>query len=116
MGSLVDRVHRELTEDDLNIIAGVYHSWRNTVRANPRVRPYEDKAGWWKAASLDDIKRHGYVLTPGHYVGAEEAEDDGVPFEEKMVDLSAELYAQFAKADELEATIRKNLEPLGFEE
>ncbi len=116
MGTLVDRVHRELSEEDLNTIAGVYHNWRNTVGANPSVRPYEDKAGWWKSATLDDIKGHGYVLTPGRYVGAEEVEDDGVPFEEKMKGLSAELYAQFAKADELETTIRKNLELLGFGE
>ncbi len=55
-------------------------------------------------------------MTPGRYVGAEEIEDDGVPFEEKMKELSAELYQQFAKADELETTIRKNLELLGFGE
>lgn len=110
MGTLVDRVHRELSEDDLNTIAGVYHDWRNE---NGK---YEDKAGWWKAASLDEIKGHSYVLTPGRYVGAEAVEDDGVPFEEKMTKLSAELYQQFAKAEELEATIRKNLETLGYGE
>ncbi len=110
MGTLVDRVHRELSEDDLNTIAGVYHEWRN------KGGKYEDKAGWWKSASLDDIKGHGYVLTPGRYVGAEEVENDGVPFEEKMTKLSAELYEQFAKADKLEATIRKNLEALGYGE
>ena len=110
MGTLVDRVHRELSEDDLNTIAGIYHDWRNEGGN------YEDKAGWWKSATLDDIKSHGYVLTPGRYVGAEEVEDDGIPFEEKMSTLSAELYAQFAKADQLEAVIRKNLEALGYGE
>ncbi len=116
MGTLVDRVHRELSEDDLETITGVYHAWRNAVGANPSVRPYEDKAGWWKSASLDDIKGHSYVLTPGRYVGAEEVEDDGIPFEEKMKELSAELYGQFAKADKLEATIKKNLGALGYGE
>ena len=123
MGTLVDRVHRELSEDDLDAIAGVYHEWRNDVGADlvsaqgdHKDRPYKDKPGWWKSASLDDIKGHGYVLTPGRYVGAEEVEDDGVPFEEKMAALSAELYEQFAKADELESTIKKNLEGLGYGE
>ena len=110
MGTLVDRVHRELTEDDLKTISDVYHNWRN-ADGN-----YEDKPGWWKSATLDDIKGHGYVLTPGRYVGAEEVEDDGIPFEEKMAELSAELYGQFAKADQLEATIKKNLEALGYGE
>ena len=110
MGTLVDRVHRELSPEDLETIAGVYHAWRSTDSN------YEDKAGWWKSASLEEIKGHGYVLTPGRYVGAEEVEDDGIPFEEKMSKLSAELYKQFAKADQLEATIRKNLEVLGYGE
>jgi len=110
MGTLVDRVHRELSEDELNTIAGVYHEWRNEGGN------YENKPGWWKAASLDVIKNNGYVLTPGRYVGAEEVENDGIPFEEKMKDLSSELYKQFAKADELEATIRKNLAHLGYGE
>ncbi len=131
MGTLVDRVHRELSDEDLETIAGIYHAWRavqggtnaaedrmsgaaNAVGANPRVRPYEDKAGWWKSATLEDIKGHGYVLTPGRYVGAEEVEDEGVSFEEKMSKLSAELYEQFTKADQLEATIKKNLEVLGY--
>jgi len=110
MGTLVDRVHRELSDDDLATIAGVYHGWRNAKG------DYEDKAGWWKSASLNEIKGHGYVLTPGRYVGAEEVEDDGIPFAEKMSGLSAELYGQFAKADQLEAAIRKNLEVLGYGE
>jgi type I restriction enzyme M protein len=110
MGTLVDRVHRELSEEDLNTISDAYHNWRNIDGS------YEDKAGWWKSASLADIKGHGYVLTPGRYVGAEEVEDDGIPFEEKMLELSTELYGQFAKANKLEATIKKNLETLGYGE
>jgi len=110
MGTLVDRVHRELTDDDIDTIAGVFHAWRNEGDN------YEDKAGWWKSTSLDEIKGHGYVLTPGRYVGAEEVADDGIPFEEKMTELSAELYQQFAKADQLEATIKKNLKYLGYGE
>jgi len=110
MGTLVDRVHRELTDDDIDLISGTYHEWRNTGGK------YKDKPGWWKSATLDEIKSHGYVLTPGRYVGAEEVEDDGIPFEEKMAELSATLYQQFDKADQLEAVIRKNLEVLGYGE
>ncbi|BCX80587.1 type I restriction enzyme M protein [Methylomarinovum caldicuralii] len=110
MGQLVDRVHRELTAEDIDTIAGVYHAWRSEGGE------YEDKPGWWQSATLEDIKGHGYVLTPGRYVGAEEQEDDGVPFEEKMAELTAQLYEQFAKSDALEATIKKNLEVLGYGE
>ena len=104
----MDRVHRELTPEDIDTIAGVYHAWRSEGGE------YEDKPGWWQSATLDDIKGHGYVLTPGRYVGAEAVEDDGVPFEEKMAALTAQLYEHFAKSDALEATIKKNLEVLGY--
>jgi len=124
MGRLIDRVHRELTDEEIKKIAGVYHAWRS-VGADDHP-PYEDVPGFCKSATIDEIKGHGYVLTPGRYVGAEEVEDDGVPFEEKMTKLSAELYEQFAKADKLDlpaeapaqagAAIRKNLEALGYGE
>lgn len=70
--------------------------------------------GFCKSASTEEIKEHGYVLTPGRYVGAAEIEDDGIPFEEKMAGLSATLYGQFAEAERLEAVIKKNLEVLGY--
>ncbi|MDV6318676.1 class I SAM-dependent DNA methyltransferase [Chromohalobacter sp. HP20-39] len=108
MGQLIDRVHRELTADDIQTITGIYHNWRN------QGGEYEDKPGWWKSATLEDIQSHGYVLTPGRYVGAEAVEDDGIPFEDKMTELSARLYEQFDQADQLEATIKKNLEVLGY--
>ncbi|MCK4448817.1 MAG: SAM-dependent DNA methyltransferase [Candidatus Marinimicrobia bacterium] len=110
MGKLIDRVHRELDNEDIATISNVYHQWRNADG------DYEDKPGWWKSATLEEVKSHGYVLTPGRYVGAEEVEDDGIPFEEKMAELSATLYKQFVKADELEAMIRKNLEALDYGE
>jgi len=107
MGRLVDRVHRELTEDEILRIAGVYHAWKTG-------KDYEDRPGWWKSATLEEIRGHGHVLTPGRYVGAEAVEDDGVPFEEKMARLSAELYEQFEESRHLEAEIRKNLGVLGY--
>jgi type I restriction enzyme M protein len=120
MGTLVDRVHRELTDEDVAKIAGTYHTWRGDPQA---VRPepveglaqYQDIPGFCKAAKLDDIRKHGHVLTPGRYVGAEEIEDDGVPFDEKMARFAAELNEQFAESDKLEKAIRKNLKGLGYE-
>jgi len=201
MGHLVDRVHRELTREEIQQIANVYHAWK-------RGEGYEDRPGWWKSAALEDIRQHGHVLTPGRYVGVEEQEDDlpaprpgiffvyaikcqggsyyightdnlqrrwrehlsgkgadwtkrhtpvyiahyeefssreeavarekelkttagrrwlkkavsegrarqagGIPFEEKMADLTATLYEQFEEAHRLEAEIRENLEVLGY--
>jgi len=110
MGKLIDRVHRELSNEEIDRIAATYHAWRGEENAGE----YEDVPGFCKSATVDEIKEHGYVLTPGRYVGAAEVEDDGIPFDEKMAELSATLYEQFAEADRLEATIRKNLEVLGY--
>lgn len=112
MGQLIDRVHRELTDEEIKKIASVYHAWRSEKHADE----YKDVPGFCKSVTIDEIKDHGYVLTPGRYVGAEEVEDDGVPFDEKMTELTEKLYGQFAMADQLEATIRKNLEALGYGE
>jgi type I restriction enzyme M protein len=112
MGTLVDRIHRELSDEEIVKIAHTYHAWRGEKDAGD----YEDVPGFCKSASNDGIREHGYVLTPGLYVVAAEVEDDGIPFEEKMSELSATLYEQFAKADKLETTIIKNLEILGYGE
>jgi len=71
-------------------------------------------AGFCRTAKLDEIAKHGFVLTPGRYVGTEEAEDDGEPFEEKMERLTGELLTQFEESKRLEAAIRKNLGELGY--
>lgn len=110
MGTLIDRTHRELSDEEIAVIARTYHAWRGEKGAGE----YEDKPGFCKAATLKDIQAHNYVLTPGRYVGAEEIEDDGIPFEEKMAELTAELYEQMAEAEELDAVIRQNLEVLGY--
>lgn len=75
---------------------------------------YADVAGFCKAAGIDEIRKHGHVLTPGRYVGAEEVEDDGEPFDEKMKRLAATLNQQFTEGAKLEKAIRKNLAGLGF--
>ncbi len=126
MGTLIDRVHRELTEEDIEKIVGTYHEWRFddykwrgeaakagcTLPAEPGSQ-YADIPGFCKSATTAEIAAHGYVLTPGRYVGAEEVEDDGEPFDEKMPRLISELETQFAESAKLEAQIRANLKALG---
>jgi type I restriction enzyme M protein len=120
MGTLIDRVHRELTDADLAKIADTYHAWRGDRTgakgrdASPQASVYTDVAGFCKSATSAEIASHGYVLTPGRYVGAEEIEDDGEPFEEKMSRLIAELSGQFAESAKLEKTIKANLKGLGY--
>lgn len=110
LGTLIDRVHRELLEADLAKISGTYQRWRG---ANGE-ESYEDVPGFCKSTTTAEIAAHGHVLTPGRYVGAEEVEDDGEPFEEKMPRLVAELESQFAESAKLEAAIRANLKSMGF--
>jgi type I restriction enzyme M protein len=112
MGTLTDRVHRELSDDDVARISGTYHAWRGDKNAGT----YAELPGFCKAARLADIRKHGYVLTPGRYVGAEEVEDDGEPFAEKMKRLAATLRDQTAESSKLNAAIAANLKELGYGE
>jgi type I restriction enzyme M protein len=111
MGHMVDRTHRELSDEDIERIAGTYHAWRGEEDAGK----YEDVKGFCKAAKMEEIREHEYILTPGRYVGIEEVEDDGEPFEEKLERLTGELMEMFAKSRKLEEEIRKNLAAIGFE-
>lgn len=110
MGVLVDRTRRELTDEEVQKIANTYHAWRG----EPDAGEYADVAGFCKSATLDDIRKHGHVLTPGRYVGAAEQEDDGEPFEEKMARLSALWREQREHAAQLDSAIEANLKALGF--
>jgi type I restriction enzyme M protein len=110
LGTVTDRVHRELTDADIAKIVGTYHAWRGDKNAGE----YADVPGFCKRAKLGDICKGGYVLTPGRYVGAEAAEDDGEPFEEKMNRLTATLREQQAEAAKLDAAIAANLKELGY--
>jgi type I restriction enzyme M protein len=125
MGQLVDRIHRELTEIEINRIADIYHNWkcdwsrlhdeaakRNICLDLPP--PYADEPGFCKSVKLEEIRTHNYVLTPGRYVGAADAEDDGEPFEQKMKRLTATLEEQFADSAKLEIAIRQNLSTLSY--
>lgn len=144
LGTMVDRRHRELSEEDINKIADTYHKWRNksssqftidssqlknkssyskesqeslpmVAESDEAYGVYEDIKGFCYSATLEEIKEHEYVLTPGRYVGIEEEEDDGIPFEEKMENLTSELSELFAKSRRLEEAIRKNLGGIGYE-
>lgn len=110
MGAMVDRTHRELTADHIAHIVGTYHAWRGQKGTGK----YEDILGFCKSATLEEIRKHGHMLTPGRYVGAEAVEDDGEPFEEKMQGLVAQWRGQQAEAARIDKAITKNLKELGY--
>ena len=108
MGYLEDRVHRVLAEEDINKISDTYHNWKK----NPD--KYEDIKGFCKSAERDEVEKHGFILTPGRFVGIKDVIDDGVPFEEKMQKLTSTLKEQFAKEEIMNAEIKKQLAKIGF--
>jgi type I restriction enzyme M protein len=110
LGRMSDRTHRELTDDDINHIAGTYHAWRD------RSEEYEDVPGFCKSATLEEVAKHDHVLTPGRYVGAEPQPDDGEPFHDKMTRLAQQWREQQAEARSLDEEIAANLEMLGYGE
>lgn len=125
MGTLVDRVHRELDDKEIQKIADTYHSWRlPALRAQSRLpkqsvqsshlKEYEDIKGFCKSARLDELKEHEYILTPGRYVGIEDVPEDSEPFDEKMERITGDLADMFAESHTLEKEIRSNLGMIGF--
>jgi len=118
MGVLVDRIHRELTPEEIKKISDSYHSWRtenSKLKTKDSTAAYADVAGFCKSVALEEIRKHDYVLTPGRYVGAAEVEEDSEPFEQKMKRLTATLEEQFVESAKLEKAIRANLTKLGYE-
>ena len=105
-----DLTHNEFTDEHIKTIADTYHAYRG----EEGLTAYKDIAGFCMVTTADVIRENGYVLTPGRYVGTEEVEGDGEPFNEKMGRLTAELSAQFDKSEELKEQIKKNLEELGY--
>jgi len=112
MGTMVDRVHRELMDDDIAKIIGAYHAWRG----DKGVFKYQDVAGFCKSSNLEEIKKHGYVLTPGRFVGTEDIVDKGDPYDVKMPRLVAKLNQQFVESEKLERQIKEILKTLGHGE
>jgi type I restriction enzyme M protein len=109
LGVMVSRRNRELTDGDIQKIAGTYHSWRNIKGG------YKDVAGFCKAATMDEVQNNNYVLMPGRYVGTEEEEDDGVLFADKIAALTTKIAEQLDKGHSLEQEIRENLKSIGYE-
>jgi type I restriction enzyme M protein len=112
MGAIqISRTQIALSDEELQKIAQTYHNWRGTVWSQ---NGYADVPGFCKSATLDEIAKHGYVLTPGRYVGATEQENDGETFQEKMARLTALWRQQRAEAARLDAAIEANLKELGY--
>lgn len=106
LGKMVTRRNRELSDEDINRVSSIYSNFKN------QNGPDTEEPGFTKVATLDEIKEHDYVLTPGRYVGSEAVEEDDEAFAEKIARLTAELEVQFAKSHELEAKIKANLEKI----
>ena len=107
MGSMIDRKHRDFSEADIARLADTFTAFQQGT--------LEDVKGFCAVASIDDIAKQDYILTPGRYVGIEEQEDDSEPFEEKMKRLTTELSSFFSRSHELEEQIKNNLKELGYE-
>jgi type I restriction enzyme M protein len=109
LGRMEDRTHRVFDEEDLEKISQTYQQWR------VKDGEYEDVKGFCKSATLEEVEKHGHVLTPGRYVGIPDEEDDGIPFEEKMTTLTSELSEQMQKEQEMNDEIKKQLKKVDFE-
>ncbi len=113
LGTMADRRHRELTQEDIKKIADTYHVWRGELVDGQNLE-YADIAGFCKAAKLEEIRKQNHILTPGRYVGAEEEEEDEEAFEEKMKRLTSELTSQMEEGKKLDEEIKKNLGCIGY--
>jgi type I restriction enzyme M protein len=109
MGTMITRKHRELSDEEITQVCDTYHNWRDDQEA------YEDIQGFCKSASLEEVREHEYILTPGRYVGIENGEEDSEPFDEKMTKLTAELAEMFVKSHKLEEEIKERLGAIGYE-
>ena len=107
MGYMVDRKHRDFTDEDIQKLADTFEAFQNGT--------LEDVKGFCAVADLQTIEKQDYILTPGRYVGIEEQEDDDEPFEEKMGRLTSELSELFTKSHELEAQIKERLGAIGYD-
>ncbi len=112
LGQMVDRTHRELTEEDISRISDTYHKWRT----GSGEAEYADTPGFCKSISKAEIRKHQHVLTPGRYVEAEPERDDGVPFEEKMAQLTDQWREQQEATRRLDAEIEASLRAIGYGE
>ncbi len=109
MGIMVTRKHRELSDVEINLICDTYHYWKDLGSE------YSDINGFCKSATLNEVRGHEYIITPGRYVGLEDTEDDGEPFDVKINRLTEELAELFTRSHKLEDEIRKQMGCIGYE-
>jgi type I restriction enzyme M protein len=109
LGTMTSRKHKAFEDTDIAQIAKAYHNWRNIDGH------YEDVQGFCKSANLAEVEANNFVLTPGRYVGTEEVEDDGIPYEEKVATISENLKRYFEKSIELQERIKNNLKKVGID-
>jgi type I restriction enzyme M protein len=110
LGQMVDRTHRELSDEEIARVANTYHAWRGENTSGN----YKDIPGFCKSANLENIRQHGHILNPGRYVGTPDIEEDEEPFEEKMEHLTATLHRQMQQSAKLDEVIWANLEDIGY--
>ncbi|MDI9347826.1 MAG: class I SAM-dependent DNA methyltransferase [Methylacidiphilales bacterium] len=108
LGFMADRTHRDFTDDDITKISKTYHSWRKKGKA------YKDILGFCKSATLQEISKQNFVLTPGRYVGIKDEIDDGIPFEKKIAELTSTLATQINEENKLNQEIKKQLKNIGL--
>ena len=113
LGVLVDRRHRELTQEDTKKIADTYHAWRGELVDGNKLE-YADVAGFCMSIKLEEIRKQNHILTPGRYVGAEEEEEDEEVFDEKMKKLTGELEKLMETGQTLDEKIKENLKKIGY--
>ncbi|MBU1613575.1 type I restriction-modification system subunit M [Patescibacteria group bacterium] len=114
MGEMISRSNRALTHEEILKISDTYHAWRGEKTEQDNFGKYEDTAGFCQSVPISEIEKHGFVLTPGRYVGIPDEEDDGIPFEDKMNELTSQLKEQMEEGLKLDKEIKKNLEGIGF--
>ena len=110
IGSMISRKQKELNDNDIEKVAELYHNWRGKAYKEQ----YIDIAGLCKSATIEDVRKNNYILTPGRYIDFVEAIDDGLFFEDKMKHLTSTLKEQMDKASDLDNIIRKNLNSIGY--
>ncbi|NNN21369.1 MAG: SAM-dependent DNA methyltransferase [Acidimicrobiales bacterium] len=111
LGTMIGRAQKELTDEDIQKVSNTYHAWRG----EPKAGEYSDMPGFCKSATLNEISNHEHVLTPGRYVGAEDVEEDGEAFDQKMKRLVSLFHDQQVEAKKLDAKIEISLRELGYE-
>jgi type I restriction enzyme M protein len=118
LGTMISRKQKELSEKDIAKISDTYHNWRrgngSSLPTDNQITPYQDIAGFCKSATIEDVRKNNYILTPGRYIDFKEVAEDGIAFDDKMQTLTATLSAQMQTANELDEAIKVNLQKIGY--